>query len=396
MNSMATFTLLVVLGLLVAGQLAFFWFIRRRLVEDFQSISTRSLLDNNQRFVELARASMETFQAQANGQLDLRQQAIQELVAPLKGSLQKYESQVSEMERKREQAYGGLRQYLESVTATQCELRKETGDLAKALRSPNVRGKWGEMTLQRVLELSGMVEHCDFQSQESVPSGESRLRPDVIVDLPNGRRIVIDAKVPLDSYLKAVEAESDREKEKLMEAHCRQLRRHVTTLAAKTYWDELEGSPEFVVLFIPLESLFSAALRHDPELAENAVQKRVVLATPNTLIALLRAVEFGWKQQQLARNAEEVSTLGKELYDRLLTMSGHLTQLGTQLERAVQAYNKTAGSFESRVLVQARRFQDLGVSAKDDLPQAVWIESTPRRPDQDEHPESADAEDSVH
>lgn len=373
--------LILLLAIAIAVALVLiFLLLQSRLRETFKSLSADALVHNNQAFIQLAKMTLEKSQVEAKGELKLRQQAIQELVTPLKQTLESYTQQVLELERKREQAYGGLRQYLDTVSTTQMELRRETGNLVKALRASHVRGKWGEIGLRRLVELAGMVEHCDFKGQESIAGGESRLRPDLIVYLPNDRKIVVDAKVPLDSYLSSVEAESEAERDRLMAEHSHQLQRHVSLLASRSYWDQLGGSPEFVVMFLPLESLYSAALRLNPNLLEDAIQKKVILATPTTLIALLKAVDHGWKQEKLTQNAERISALGKELYDRLYKVAEHLSRLGSSLDRSVQAYNETVGSFESRVLVQARRFRDLGIAAKEDIPEAPWIDRAARHP----------------
>ncbi|MDA2936866.1 DNA recombination protein RmuC [Acidobacteria bacterium AH-259-A15] len=388
-----TLTILLILGL-VLGHIILFLILKNRLREVFGLLANEALLRNNRNFVELAKTTLEKFQSEAKGELTLRQQAIQDLVDPLKQTLEKYEKQVVELERKREQAYGGLRQYLEDVVETQGHLRRETGNLVKALRASHVRGKWGEMSLRRVVELAGLVEHCDFKTQESIAGSgeESYLRPDLIVYLPKERKIVIDAKAPLDSYLQAIETEDEEKKNRLMADHCRQLERHISLLGSKAYWDQLEGSPEFVVLYIPLESLFSAALHQNPQLLEEGTQKRVILATPSTLIALLKAIGYGWRQEKLAENAEQISTMGKELYERLFKLAEHFSRLGTSLERAVQAYNETAGSFERRVFVQARRFKELGVAAKDDIPEITLVDRTPRHLQQNELAESLENE----
>ncbi len=354
----------------ISGLVLIFLLLRR----NFKTIAAEALLKNNQAFVDLARASLEKFQSEAKGELALKQQSIQGLVNPLRETLGKYERQLLEMERKREQAYGGIRQYLESAVNAQTELRKETSNLVKALRAPNVRGKWGEMSLRRVVEIAGLLEHCDFEEQETISGEDSRLRPDLTIYLPNNRKIVIDAKVPLDSYLKAIEMENDEEQERLIAEHSRHLHRHISLLGSKSYWDQLQGSPEFVILFIPLESLYSAALHHDPTLLEKGTLKKVILATPTTLIALLKSVDYGWKQEKLAQNAEQIAVIGKEMYDRLFKLAEHLSKLGTNLDRAVQAYNETAGSFEKRVFVQARRFLELGISARESISEIPWID----------------------
>lgn len=360
-------------------QVVLFFVLRHRLRETFNLLANRALVENNQHFVELAKMTLEKFQTEAQGELTLKQHEFQGVIKPLKQSLEKYKDQVEKLELKREQAYGGLRQYIEDVSQTQGQLRKETGNLVKALRASHVRGKWGEMNLQRVVELAGMVEHCDFTTQTSLSTEDSRLRPDLIVQLPNQRRVVIDAKVPLDSYLQAVEAEDEKEQERFMTEHSRQLKRHIQHLGSKSYWEYLEGSPEFVILYIPLESLFSSALRRDPDLLDIAAQRRVVMATPTILIALLKSIDHGWNQEKLAHNAAQISAMGKELYDRLSKMAEHFSKLGINLQRAVHTYNETAGSFEHRVFSQARRFKDLGVPAKEEIPEVNWVDSDLRQ-----------------
>ena len=379
--------------MLILAHIVLFFVVKGRLLERFRLLASECLVQNNHNFVELAKTTLERFQSEARGDLALKEQAIQDLVVPLKQSLDKYEKQVIDLERKREHAYGGMRQYLEDVAQTQGHLRRETSNLVQALRASHVRGKWGEMSLRRVVELAGMVEHCDFTVQESLNTAlDSRLRPDMIVYLPGRRRVVVDAKVPLDSYLQAIEAQDEEQKERLLVEHARQLQRHIHLLGGKAYWQQVAGSPEFVVLYVPLESLFSSALRHSPQLLEDATHRKVILATPSTLIAMLKTINYGWNQETLAHNAEEVSALGKELYERIFKLAEHFTKLGVTLERAVQTYNETAGSFERRVFVQARRFRDLGVSAKESIPDTHWVEETPRRLQQDELVEAVENE----
>ena len=377
------------LGFLLAGFLlgALFLFILMRLV--FHNLAAEALSRNNQSFLDLAKSSLGGFYSEAKGELALKEQAIRESVQPLQEMLEKYKTQLAEMERKRESAYGGIHQYLKNVAQTQVELRKETGSLVAALRSPQVRGKWGEISLKRVVELAGMVEHCDFRLQQTLIAENSRLRPDLIVYLPNGRQIAVDAKVPLEAYLSALESSDEPEKERLMVDYSQQLKRHITLLSGKSYWEQLEGSPEFVVLFLPLESLYSAALRYNPELLERGIEKRVFVATPTTLIALLKAVEYGWKEKRLNQNAEEIRTLGQDLHNRLFNLADHLSRLGTNLNRAVQTYNETVGSFERRVFVQARRFKELGVPAKEEIPEIAYIDRVPRSLDSEIAPAAA-------
>ena len=386
-----TLIILLAVGLIVAN-IVFFFVAKNKMHQQFDALANNALLRNNQNFVELATATLEKFQVEAKGDLALKEQAIQELVNPLKKELEKHEKQVAELERKREQAYGGLRQYLEDVVQTQGQLRKETGNLTKALRASHVRGKWGEMSLKRVVELAGLVEHCDFTTQTSIVGKDSRLRPDLIVHLPGQRKIVIDAKTPLDSYLQAIETEDEEKKTQLLIEHSRQLERHVSQLGSKAYWDELEESPEFVLLYIPLESLFSTALHHNPDLLEKGIRKKVILATPTTLIALLKAVDYGWRQEKLAENSEQISAMGKDLYDRLFKLADHFARLGTTLDRAVQAYNETVGSFERRVVVQAKRFKELGVPAKQDISDVTWIDRTARQLERRDLPERTEKE----
>ena len=286
------------------------------------------------------------------------------IVQPLKDTLDRYDHHIQEMERSRQNAYGGLSEQIRSLIDTQAILHQETGKLARALRVPHVRGRWGEMTLKRVAEISGMTDHCDFVEQNSVTAEEGLLRPDMIVTLSGQRRIVIDAKVPLSAYLESLEAETDADRGRLLEAHSRQVQAHIQKLAAKSYWAQFQPSPEFVVLFIPGENFFSAALSHAPDLIERGGRVGVILATPTTLISLLKTVAFGWRQEAGEANAREIHRMGCELYDRLCIMAGHFHHLGKDIDRCVATYNQLVGSYEKRVLPACRRFTDLGVSAK--------------------------------
>jgi len=349
-----------------------------KLRESFQALSSEALKSNNQAFLDLANETLGKFHSEAQGDLELRQQAVESMVAPIGESLKKVDEQIREIEKARSHAYGSLSEQVRSLIATQEKLQSETGNLVRALRTPHVRGRWGEIQLRRVVEIAGMLPYCDFVEQETVTTSAGRIRPDLIVKLPGGKNVVVDAKTPLLAYLDAMASNDDEvRRQKLME-HAAQVRKHMEQLSSKSYQEQFDPTPEFVVMFLPGETFFSAALEQEPGLIERGVAQKVIPASPTTLIALLKAVAYGWNQEKLARNAKEISTLGKELYDRLRRFGGYMKSVGKELDSAVEAYNAAVGSLESRVMVSARRFAELDTSMTEEIAPLEPIEKTTR------------------
>ena len=348
------------------------------LEQNFIALSSRALKENNASFLQLAQETLKQFHVQAKGDLDLKEKAVENLIKPVREALEKTEQQMRLMENERKEAYGSLSKHLETMTQTQQLLHSETRNLVQALRRPEVRGQWGELTLKRLAELAGMVEHCDFYEQEQTDTEAGRMRPDMIVRMPGGREIVVDVKTPLDAYLSAVEATDPEARKKFLEHHARKVRERVKELAAKAYWDQFKNAPDFVVLFIPGEQFLSAALDIDRDLFEDALRQKIILSTPANFIALLRTVAYGWRQESLAANAEQIRDVGEELYSRLSTFSEHLVKLGRSLNSAVIDYNKTVGSYEAKLLPGARKFSEMGVGGDKALEEPERIDKAVR------------------
>jgi len=350
-----------------------------RLMVEFSELANKSLKSNSENFLRLAEQNLGLQQEKANRALSEREQAVENLVKPIREALKQSQEQMAELEKSRREAYGGIHSQLETMQLSHKSLAQETKNLVNALRRPEVRGRWGEITLRRLVELAGMVEHCDFQEQVHVAGSEGSIRPDMIVRMPDQRELVVDVKTPLDAYLEAVEAPDDAKKKHALKRHARNVRDHIRKLSGKSYWEQFSRSPEFVILFIPGDQFLSAALSEDPDLIEYALSQQIILATPTSFVALLKAVSYGWSQISVAENAKEIRQLAEDLYGRLTTFVGHLNKLGRQLASSVDHYNRAVGSLERKVLPGARKFVELGIRPKKEIETLQTLEALPRK-----------------
>ncbi len=351
---------------------------REELEKTFKALAGDVLRNNNQSFLELANQNLGKFQSEARGELEKKEKAFAELVKPIGEALKKTEEHIHQIEKERKEAYGGITNYLKNMADTQQQLSNETRNLVNALRRPEIRGRWGEMTLQRVVELAGMVEYCDFVQQEQHNTEDGALRPDMIVRMPERREIVVDAKTPVDAYLDAIEAKDDAQRQAALERHVRNVRARVRELASKAYWSQFKNSPEFVVLFIPGDQFLAPALEKDPALQDDALREGVVIATPSNFMALLKVIAYGWRQLAMEQNAGQIRDLAEDLYKRLVTFAEHLAALGSHVGKSVEYFNKAVGSLERQVLPGARKFVDMGVQSKKAMPELEQLEVTPR------------------
>ncbi len=349
-----------------------------KMAETFQALADAALRNSQQSFLQTARATLDTVRAEMTGDMAKRQTAVETTVKPLNDSLVKLERQIHELEAARRQAYGSLDQQMQSMALREVELQKETASLVTALRAPQVRGRWGEITLRRVAELAGMAEHCDFGEQETTETETGRIRPDMTVRLPGERTIIVDAKAPLTAYLDAVGANSEGDRRNALLRHSQQVAKHVDQLSSKAYWAQFQPTPEFVVLFLPGDPFFAAALENKPALVEDAARLKVLIATPTTLIAILKGVAYGWRQEKLAENAEEIRQLAAELFDRIVTLQTHFNDIGRSLGKSVDAFNRCVGSLESRVYPSLRRIRELGATTAEEPPEPERVDMRPR------------------
>ncbi len=348
-----------------------------QLTRAFTGLANQSLKSNSENFLRLAEQNLGAQQEKAKHEFGEREKAVENMVKPIQKSLEAAQKQIAELEKSRSEAYGSIRTQLEAMQESQKSLRQETHNLVNALRRPEVRGRWGEITLRRLVELAGMVEHCDFQEQVHTVGEGQIIRPDMIVRMPDRRELVVDVKTPLDAYLEAVEADNDTQRKLGLERHAKNVRAHIRMLASKAYWEQFDESPEFVILFIPGDQFLSAALNEEPDLIEYALSKQIILATPTSLVALLKAVAYGWRQLSLAENAKEIRVLAEDLYGRLATFVGHMNRVGRQLASSVDHYNKAVGSLERNVLPGARKFVELGVHERKQIEKLETLDPVP-------------------
>jgi DNA recombination protein RmuC len=347
--------------------------------DTFSALSAQALSRNNEAFLQLAETRLRQARTEAVADVDARKKAIEDLLTPMAKTLERVDAEVRDAERRRHQESASLLQRVATLDVNSRELQAETRRLVDALKRPGVRGRWGELQLKRVVELAGMTEHCDFTEQQTVTGNDRRIRPDVIIQLPGGKTVIVDAKVPLDAYLRALEAPDETARQALLADHARQVRNHLTQLGSKSYFSDVTGSPEFVVMFLPGEMFFGAALEQDPSLIEFGVERKVIPASPTTLIALLRAVAYGWQQEAMEENARQICELGRNLYDSVRTLAGHFSDLGARLNSSLDAYNKAVGSLERNVLVKARRFKDLQAAPNgEDIERIEPLDRVPR------------------
>jgi DNA recombination protein RmuC len=348
-----------------------------QLKEVFQALSGEALKSNNEQFLQLARTELERIRLTAQAELTEKETAIQSLVTPIREGLERYDTKLHEIETARLASFASLAKEIEGMLGASDVLRGETANLARALRSSNVRGAWGELQLKRAVELAGMLEHCDFDTQATTDGEDGKIRPDMIIHLPGDKTIVVDAKTPATAVLEAVNCQDDARRKELCVAHVASVKKHIEALGKKAYWEQFDNAPEFVVLFLPSEAFFSVALEFDPTLFEHSFEQKVIIATPTTLVALLKSVAFGWRQEAIARNAQAISELGRAMFDRIRTLAEHFDDLGEHLGKSVGAYNRAVGSLESRVLPQARRFQELGAGGAKPIPELTALETAP-------------------
>ena len=351
-----------------------------KLHNTFTAASQRALRDNNQQFLQLAQESMRRFQSESQADLDQRKQSIQYLLEPIRSALEKTEQQIQNIEKDRHASFGALGEQLRNLSTDQLALRQEASRLSSALRNPGMRGEWGELTLKRIVEMAGMVEYCDFMQQVQRSNEERTIRPDMIIRMPDKRELVIDAKTPMDAYMDAAQTDNDKDRTQHLQRYARHVREHVRLLSAKRYWEQFEGAPDFVVLFMPGEQFLGAALEHDKTLMNDALEAKVILSTPATLMALLRAVAFGWQQAILTENATRIRDVGVELHKRLSILTSHAERLGKNLEASVDSYNRFLGSMERSVMPSAKRLAELGIESGRNIPEMTPLESSPRTP----------------